>query len=168
MATILIVDDDVALREGLAETVSDLGHRSIAVASGREALNRLASELVQGVFLDLHMPGEMNGMDVLRRIRERADAPPVTVLTAFASAENTIEAMRLGAFDHLTKPIGREELRTILARMISHRPAPFAAPAGPQATTDTLIGASEAMRRVQKRSGARPCRRSNWASRMCG
>src|SRR2546426_6044574 len=149
MATILIIDDDAALREGLAETLTDLGHTPRMASSGREGLAALSDE-VDAILLDLRMPGGIDGIEALRRIRSHRDAPPVVVLTAFASAENTIEAMRLGAFDHLTKPIGREELRTILARMISHRPAPFAAPAGPQATTDTLIGASEAMRRGQK------------------
>jgi CheY-like chemotaxis protein len=101
MATILIVDDDVAMRDGLAETLSDLGHVPRTAASGREALTALSAE-VDGVLLDLRMPGGMDGIEVLRRIRSRHDAPPVIVLTAFASADNTIEAMRLGAFDHLT------------------------------------------------------------------
>jgi DNA-binding response OmpR family regulator len=57
------------------------------------------------------MPGGMDGVEVLRRIRTQANGPPVVVLTAFASAENTIEVMRIGAFDHLTKPIGRQELQ---------------------------------------------------------
>ena len=72
------------------------------------------------VLLDLRMPGGIDGIEVLRRIRARAKPPPVAVLTAFASAENTIEAMRLGAFDHLTKPIGREELKSVLARMLAN------------------------------------------------
>jgi CheY-like chemotaxis protein len=66
------------------------------------------------------MPGGMDGVEVLRRIRTQANGPPVVVLTAFASAENTIEAMRIGAFDHLTKPIGRQELQQKAAR----RPSP--------------------------------------------
>jgi DNA-binding NtrC family response regulator len=74
------------------------------------------------------------------------------VLTAFASAENTIEAMRIGAFDHLTKPIGRQELRELLARMLAR---PAAAPPGalPDGAGGTLIGSSEPMRRVQKTIG---------------
>ena len=72
------------------------------------------------MLLDLRMPG-MDGLEVLRRIRARPHPPPVTVLTAHATATNTIEAMRLGAFDHLTKPIGREDLsacsRAMLARI---------------------------------------------------
>jgi DNA-binding NtrC family response regulator len=119
MAKILIVDDDVALRDSLAETVRDLGFEPRLATSGREALGVLASEEVQGVLLDLRMPGGMDGIEVLRRIRTHASGPPVVVLTAYASAENTIEAMRLGAFDHLTKPIGRQELHDLLARMVT-------------------------------------------------
>ena len=153
MATILIVDDDRALREGLSETVSDLGHRPIAAASGREALSHLASGNVDAVLLDLRMPGDMDGIEVLRRIRERPDRPPVVVLTAFASAENTIEAMRLGAFDHLTKPIGRNELGSLLARMIPDTESVANTSPQREASTETLIGSSEAMRRVQKTIG---------------
>src|SRR5712691_11823320 len=93
MATILIVDDDTALREGLAETVAELGHRPLSVASGREALTRLEREAVDAVLLDLHLP-DMDGIEVLRRLHENPKRPPVVILTAFASAANTIEAMR--------------------------------------------------------------------------
>ncbi len=150
MATILIVDDDSGLRDSLAETVLDLGHRPQMATTGREALIQLETGAVDAVFLDLRMPGGLDGIEVLRRMRARPEAPPVAVLTAFASAENTIEAMRLGAFDHLTKPIGREDLKSLLARMLVHRD-----PAGRQAGSArkeafVLVGASDGMRRVQK------------------
>jgi DNA-binding NtrC family response regulator len=150
MANVLIVDDDAALREGLAETVADLGHVPRVTASGREALALLTANDIDCVLLDLRMPGGMDGIEVLRRIRERGDAPPVIVLTAFATAENTIEAMRLGAFDHLTKPIGRLELDALLRRL-PRRGIPLAADGASE--TGTLIGSSEAMRRVQKTIG---------------
>jgi two-component system NtrC family response regulator len=150
MANVLIVDDDAALREGLAETVADLGHVPRVTASGREALALLTANDIDCVLLDLRMPGGMDGIEVLRRIRERDDAPPVIVLTAFATAENTIEAMRLGAFDHLTKPIGRLELDALLKRL-PRRGIPLAADGASE--TGTLIGLSEAMRRVQKTIG---------------
>jgi DNA-binding NtrC family response regulator len=153
MATVLIVDDDRALRDGLCETLSDLGHRPVAVASGREALTHLASDRVDAVLLDLRMPGDVDGIELLRRIRERRDQPPVAVLTEFASAENTIEAMRLGAFDHLTKPIGRNDLQVLLARMIAGRETPASASPQSRFSEETLVGSSEAMRRVQKAIG---------------
>jgi two-component system NtrC family response regulator len=152
MPSILIVDDDAALRDSLAETVRDLGHQPRLAASGREALGILASEKIHGVLLDLRMPGGMDGIELLRRIRAQANGPPVVVLTAFASAENTIEAMRIGAFDHLTKPIGRHEVRELLARMLA-RPAAMPSGVSSEGTVGTLIGLSEPMRRVQKTIG---------------
>jgi DNA-binding NtrC family response regulator len=152
MPNILIVDDDAALRESLAETVRDLGHQPRVAASGREALAILASEKMHGVLLDLRMPGGMDGIEVLRRICAEANGPPVVVLTAFASAQNTIEAMRIGAFDHLTKPIGRQELGDLLTRIVTRiEPSPF--PGQADDPGGMLIGSSEPMRRVQKTIG---------------
>jgi DNA-binding NtrC family response regulator len=152
MPTILIVDDDTALRDSLAETVHDLGHQAQLATSGREALAILASNEIHGVLLDLRMPSGMDGIEVLRRIRAQKNGPPVVVLTAFASAENTIEAMRIGAFDHLMKPIGRQELRELFARMLAR---PSATPSGvlSDGAVGTLIGLSEPIRRVQKTIG---------------
>jgi DNA-binding NtrC family response regulator len=153
MATILIVDDDAGLRDGLAEAIGDLGHRPQTAATGGEALAHLASHHVDAVLLDLRMPGGVDGIDVLRKIRARSNSPPVAVLTAYASAENTIEAMRLGAFDHLTKPIGRDELSSLLVRMLPRRGAMADGDIAPEQAVGALIGASEGMRRVQKTIG---------------
>jgi two-component system NtrC family response regulator len=150
MANVLIVDDDAALREGLAETVADLGHVPLSAASGRDALAAISAQHVDCVLLDLRMPGGMDGIAVLRRIRERETAPAVVVLTAFATAENTIEAMRLGALDHLTKPIGRQELSAILSRLPQPQGHP---PTDEDHARSVLVGSSEAMRRVQKAIG---------------
>jgi DNA-binding NtrC family response regulator len=152
MATILIIDDDAALRDSLAEAISDLGHRPQTAATGREALVDLDAHPADAVLLDLRMPGGIDGIEVLRRIRMRSNPPPVAVLTAFASAENTIEAMRLGAFDHLTKPIGRDDLKVLLLRMLAHREA-VPTDDFSQQEAGSLIGASEGMRRVQKTIG---------------
>ncbi|WP_457104542.1 sigma-54-dependent transcriptional regulator [Methylobacterium sp. P5_C11] len=152
MATILIVDDDRALRDGLAETVADLGHTPLPVASGSEALARLRDGPVAAVLLDLRMPGDLDGMATLERIRALPEPPPVTVLTAFASPANTIEAMRLGAHDHLTKPIGRADLAAVLDAMLrAARSDPGAS--APPPGHPVLIGSSAGMRKVQKTIG---------------
>jgi two-component system NtrC family response regulator len=149
MSTILIVDDDQALRESLAEVLADLGHTPELAADGAQALARLARSPVDGVLLDLRMPG-MDGLVVLARIRAMPNPPPVSVLTAVPTAANTIEAMRLGAFDHLAKPIGRAELASLVARMVPARPS-IMAPAEQHGAT--LVGSSPAMRAVQKAIG---------------
>ena len=79
-----------------------------------------ASRAPDAVLLDLRMPG-LDGMEVLRRIRARPDAPPVAVITAVPTGENTIEAMRLGAADHLAKPVGRDGLRALLIQASNAR-----------------------------------------------
>jgi two-component system NtrC family response regulator len=149
MPVILIVDDDAALRASIAETLADLGHAPEEAADGTAALARIGRGGVEAVLLDLRMPG-LDGMEVLRRIRARPDAPPVAVLTAVPTAGNTIEAMRLGAVDHLAKPVGRDDLAALLARML---PADAPAAAREVAGEDELVGGSQAMRQVQKAIG---------------
>jgi DNA-binding NtrC family response regulator len=157
VATILIIDDDRALRRAIATALTDLGHETAEAADGEAALAWLSRFQADAVLLDLRMPG-MDGMDVLRRIRAKPSPPPVAVLTAVPTSDNTIEAMRLGAADHLAKPIGRDGLRALLERML---PAAGTAAAPGLATdipaTDTkqgdLVGTSAAMRDIQKSIG---------------
>jgi two-component system NtrC family response regulator len=151
MPTILIVDDDTALRESMMETLTDLGHDPVEAQDGGHALDALAAGHFDAVLLDLRMPG-MDGLEVLARIRARPNPPPVAVLTAVATAANTIEAMRLGAADHLSKPVGRAELAALLERLLpgAASAAPAAAVAQPN---EALVGASAAMRDVQKSIG---------------
>jgi DNA-binding NtrC family response regulator len=153
MATILIVDDDAALRQAIATTLSDLGHQPHQAEDGQAALAWLAHNLADAVLLDLRMPG-MDGMDVLRRIRARPAPPPVAILTAVPTSDNTIEAMRLGAVDHLAKPVGRDGLRALLSRMLPD-PAADGGPAtsAPSTRDGDLVGSSAAMRDVQKAIG---------------
>ena len=163
MARILIVDDDAGFREGLAETLTDLAHEAVQVSSGEHALARLGAgrtgEECGGfdlVLLDLRMRG-MDGLETLRRLHaEHPDCRelPVIMLTAFADSGNTIEAMKLGAFDHLTKPISREQVRGVLERALG-RPRSGRSktePIGP-AANDQLIGSSTPMREVHKLIG---------------
>jgi DNA-binding NtrC family response regulator len=150
MAIILVVDDDSAMRETLGEALTDMGHEPRLADSGVTALAVLEQDSIDAALVDLRMPG-MDGLELLARIRKRPRAPPVAVLTAHATAHNTIEAMRLGAFDHLTKPIGREELSRVLTTMLAagaEQRSPGAA-----GTESELVGSSESIRAVQKAIG---------------
>ena len=163
MARILLVDDDAGFRGGLAETLSDLGHEPVEAESGEHAL-RLLDDPAAGddcagldaMLLDLRMRG-MDGLETLRRLR--AEHPgcrelPVIVLTAYADSANTIEAMKLGAFDHLSKPLSREAVRGVLERALNRPRIPSHRPDGPAISGgDHLIGASPAMREVHKLIG---------------
>jgi DNA-binding NtrC family response regulator len=162
MARILIVDDDAGFRGGLAETLTDLGHEVVEAASGESALAILdASGEEESSFalmlLDLRMHG-LDGLETLRRFREghpEYAEMPVVILTAFADSGNTIEAMKLGAFDHLTKPISREQVRGVLARALGRprQPRSKAAPASNRGQQERLIGSCTPMREVHKLIG---------------
>jgi DNA-binding NtrC family response regulator len=156
MTSVLIVDDETAMRDGLSEAARDLGYEALAVSSGREALVIAATNRPDAVLLDLRMP-DMDGLRVLTRLRATVDGAhvPVAIITAYATAANTIEAMRLGAFDHLTKPIGREDLASLLTRMIRSRAAKNVITPSPDvdSVSEDLIGSSNGMREVQKAIG---------------
>jgi len=96
--TVLIVDDDAALRRAVATTLTDLGHRVAEAGDGPAALAWLAQDKADAVLLDLRMPG-MDGLEVLRRIRAQADAPPVAVLTTVSSSVRV----------HRVRPLGGSE-----------------------------------------------------------
>ena len=152
MSTVLIVDDDADFREGLAETLHDLEQETLEAASPAAAFEILAEWPCDAVFLDLRLGGA-DGLDTLVRIRElpNCSAIPVVVLTGFASSHNTIAAMKLGAFDHLTKPVGRADIAAVLERALPARAAPSLPAGGP--SDEPLIGISPAMREVQKLIG---------------
>lgn len=155
MAHLLVVDDDAAFRETLAETLQGLGYATTEVGNGTDALAALRSARFDAVFLDHRMAG-MDGLQTLAAMKAQlARVPPVIVLTAYASGANTIDAMRLGAFDHLTKPIRRDAVIEVLARALRRDDAALAAPmsVAEQDDADTLVGPSEAMREVHKRIG---------------
>jgi DNA-binding NtrC family response regulator len=150
MSSVLIVDDDAAIREALSEALADLGHTPATVTGGAAALFWLERHRADAVLLDLRMPG-MDGMEVLRRIRATPNPPPVVILTAVPTSHNTIEAMRLGAADHLAKPIGRVDLSALLNRVLAAQEK--AQPSAATNHTDELIGVSAVMREVQKTIG---------------
>jgi len=155
MARILIVDDDAAFRGSLAETVGDLGHEVLEAGSTAAGLTLLAAHAVDAAIVDLRMPDE-DGLVFLQRAPAIA-AIPCIMLTAYASGDNTIEAIRLGAFDHLTKPVPRAALVETLERALRQSTAGTADTSGTQDASggerNALVGDSEAMRQVFKQIG---------------
>ncbi|WP_115046284.1 sigma-54-dependent transcriptional regulator [Xanthomonas arboricola] len=154
MARILIIDDDAAFLATLQATLRSLGHTVIAVDNGADGLMRLREGGIALAFVDFRMPG-MDGIQVLRA---RADDPrarqvPLVMLTAYASSGNTIEAMTLGAFDHLVKPVGRADIVEVVERALAGRADADAEAIPPSDDDDGLVGHSPAMRNVHKRIG---------------
>lgn len=163
MAHILVVDDDDGFREGLVETLVDLGHAVDEATSGEQALETLRHAAVPFtcMFLDFRLPG-MDGLAVLEALQStvHASALPVVMLTGFASSDNTIGAMTLGAFDHLTKPVGRAAIQSLLERIGSSTAAGDASgqplsplSVEPAGNKPRLLGVSETLREVQKQIG---------------
>jgi two-component system response regulator PilR (NtrC family) len=103
------VDDEEIVREVLRDLLTRNGHEVDAVASAEEALEALERRDYPLVLLDFMLPG-MGGFEALTRIRERQPDPLVIIITAFGSIENAVQAMRLGAYDYLTKPFKNEEV----------------------------------------------------------
>ena len=119
MGHILLIDDDNSLREVVQFILTDAGHEVLAAADGVEGLALLARE-PDLVITDIRMPG-MDGMEVLRRVRETSAAPPVIMLTAHGTVEQAVEAMQLGAFTYLLKPFAREELKLTVEKALHTR-----------------------------------------------
>ncbi|NIJ77451.1 two-component system NtrC family response regulator [Xanthomonas campestris] len=157
MARILIIDDDAAFLATLQATLRSLGHAVVAVDNGAEGLMRLNEGDIELAFVDFRM----SGMDGIQLMRARADDPrarqvPLVMLTAYASSGNTIEAMTLGAFDHLVKPVGRADIVDVVERALASRAdadADADAAASEPSDDDGLVGHSPAMRTVHKRIG---------------
>ena len=119
---VLIVDDETNLRESLAELAESEGFRASQASNGDEAVQMLrGGACVDVVFLDMRMP-KVDGLSVLRLIKEEklTDAP-VVVISAFGDSSRMIEAMRLGAYDYITKPLDLDETVAILHRAAEQR-----------------------------------------------
>jgi two-component system, NtrC family, response regulator AtoC len=121
MRRILVVDDEVGVREFVAEALEGDDCEALALGSGQAALDELAKRSYSLLFTDLKMPG-MSGLELLARARELQPELEVIVLTAQGSVDAAVEAMKLGAFDFIQKPVsGPQELRLLAARALERR-----------------------------------------------
>ena len=109
MKRILIVDDDNELRENLAEILRGAGYRTDEASSGREAVEKAIDEDFDLILLDFMMP-KMSGADVLMELRKVAPRSRVIMITAFATVENAVDAIKRGASDYLSKPFKIDDL----------------------------------------------------------
>ncbi|GAW93942.1 sigma-54-dependent transcriptional regulator [Calderihabitans maritimus] len=118
---ILVADDEEHMRSLLVEVLKRWGYRVITAASGAEALEQCRENQVNLAILDVKMPG-MSGIEVTKRLKERYPEIAVIILTAYATVRNAVEAMKLGAFDYLTKPFQMDELRLAVEKALTmHR-----------------------------------------------
>ncbi|MCX6564716.1 MAG: sigma-54 dependent transcriptional regulator [Candidatus Aminicenantes bacterium] len=115
-----IIDDEPVIHDILTQLLTSEGYDVEISASGEEALEKYASQRFDLVLLDLLMPG-MDGIEVLRAIKRIQPQAVVVIITAYASVESAIEAMKIGAFDYVQKPFKHEELLLIVARALEHK-----------------------------------------------
>jgi DNA-binding NtrC family response regulator len=120
MARILIVDDEPKLGVLVAEALELDGHEPVRAGGGSEALAKLAPGRFDVVVTDLRMP-EVDGLAVLRAARALPAPPEVVLMTAFATAESAVAAMKAGAADYIVKPFAMDELRHRVRRLSSQR-----------------------------------------------
>ncbi|MBX3159135.1 MAG: sigma-54-dependent Fis family transcriptional regulator [Deltaproteobacteria bacterium] len=117
MATILLIDDNDTIRDGLAHTVKKMGHTPITASSGHAGIEAFKAKRADFVITDLKMEGG-TGVEVLRSISALDGDVPIMIITGFGTVETAVEAMKLGAFDFLTKPIQPEVVRLKVERAI--------------------------------------------------
>lgn len=116
-ARILIVDDEINIREALAELLEDDGYRVSATASTEEALESLRENQFDVVISDLRLD-DGSGLDLLRWIRGSCPATEVIILTAYGTVEGAVEAMKLGAYDYVSKPVDRKRLTLLIEKAL--------------------------------------------------
>ncbi len=149
---ILIVDDEMSVRNSLREWFLEDGFAVETAEDGNAALQRMHSGPYDIVIIDLKMPG-MDGITLERRIREIDKDAAIIILTAFASVETAVEALKLGAFDYVTKPVDPDELSNTVRNALKQRQLEaentlLKAKVSELTLPSPIIGDSSRMRRV--------------------
>ncbi|MFZ5587133.1 MAG: sigma-54-dependent transcriptional regulator [Thermodesulfobacteriota bacterium] len=156
MSRVLVIDDEAPLRQSLAMFLGEKGLSVACAASAGEGLAEALKSRPEVVILDIRLP-DGSGLDLLAPLKEGLPEARVIMITAYHDMETTIEAMRLGAYDYIHKPLDVDELEQSLARALRRpgregRLAPLPPPpADPDATV--LVGKSRGMRQVFKQIG---------------
>src|SRR6476661_6688697 len=121
MARILVADDEPGLREFIADALALDEHDVVTAPDGKAAAKLLDERSFELVITDLKMPG-MDGLGLLRKVKAEQPETEVIVMTAHGTVDNAVEAMKLGAFEYLQKPIsGPDELRLLVQRAAERR-----------------------------------------------
>lgn len=149
---VLVVDDHAQARESMVDILRQAGHKVASVSGAVEALQVLTRESHDVVITDLQMPG-MNGLEFVKRLERRPHGAQVIMVTAHATVESAVEAMRHGAFDYIEKPFTADRLEGLVARALAHgRLLDVSQPAsgGPStAEPPIMVGESAAMQALR-------------------
>ena len=117
---ILVVDDERSMREMLSILLEREGYEAVEAKNGREALQLFETSIFDLVICDIQMPG-LNGIDLLARLKKLAPEIPVLMITAFATAEQAVDAIKLGAFHYFIKPFNNDEIRALVRNALERR-----------------------------------------------
>ena len=152
MEKILVVDDEQSMRDVLSIMLKRAGYGVTTASDGEEAVGHIHKEIFDLVITDLRMP-KMGGLDVLKTVKARSPETVVLVITAFASAESAVEAMKHGAYDYLTKPFQVDEVQLIIRNALERRRLStenmlLKREMASQSSFSRIIGQSDAMQRV--------------------
>ncbi len=115
---ILIVDDEENTRIGLTKLLAQDGFEVESAANGNEALDYLDQKKVSLVISDINMP-DMNGLAFLRELSRKFPSTSVIMITAYGGVESYLEAMNLGAYEYLHKPVRLDELRSVMKKIFN-------------------------------------------------
>ncbi|MCL7927758.1 MAG: sigma-54 dependent transcriptional regulator [marine benthic group bacterium] len=154
---IMIVDDERSVRESLREWFLEDGFEVVTAEDGLDALKKLDSDPFDLLVVDLKMP-RMDGISLQRRLRETHPDLTIIILTAFASVETAVEALKLGAFDYVTKPVDPDELshtvrRALERKQLTDENARLRDKVTQLATAAPIVGSSRGMERVMELVG---------------
>ncbi len=147
MTTILIVDDEFSMREFLSILLEKEGFRVITAEDGEKALEALQSAEVDLVISDIRMP-VMGGLQLLEKIKVKDSSLPVVLITAYASPEDAVSAMKNGAFDYITKPFKVDEIKSIISAAIASKGEVESEPDKPGKEFEGIIGQSSEMLKI--------------------
>ncbi|MDE3035549.1 MAG: sigma-54-dependent Fis family transcriptional regulator, partial [Nitrospirota bacterium] len=152
MEKILIVDDEQSMRDVLSIMLKRAGYGVTVAADGEEAVAQLGKDIFDLVITDLHMP-KVGGLEVLKAVKDSSPATVVLVITAFASTETAVEAMKRGAYDYLTKPFQVDEVQLIIRnalekRRLSTENMLLKRELASQSSFAQIVGQSDAMQKV--------------------
>jgi two-component system NtrC family response regulator len=115
--TVLVIDDDDSLRRVMEYNLQEEGYQVITAVDGTSGLQAFQASAIDLVLTDVRMP-EMEGLELLARLKAIQPDLPVIVLTAYGTIDSAVEAMKLGAFDYLTKPFNREQLKAVVRKAL--------------------------------------------------
>ena len=115
-----VIDDEPIIHEVLSQLLSSEGYEVVLSSSGEEALEKHSAQFYDVTLLDLLMPG-LDGIEVLKEIKRIDPQAVIIIITAYASVESAISAMKMGAYDYIQKPFKHEELLLIIERALEHK-----------------------------------------------